>query len=91
MSSEDNSGYPSISAGIEQPSVKAEIRIFLVDPSGRRPPQLWSSDLGRTVEHREMMVAKIRRLIGIWRRRKLSEAISSPPDREARPTPYGHT
>lgn len=63
MSLEDSSGYSPV---IEKPSDKAEIKIFLVDPTGQRPPLRWSSDLGGAVEHRETMVARIRRILGRW-------------------------
>jgi hypothetical protein len=30
----------------EQPTGKAQLRIFLVDPAGRQPPAVWHRDLG---------------------------------------------
>ena len=45
------SEHPSFPGGIfplieEQPSGKAELRIFLIDPEGRRMPVRWLSNQG---------------------------------------------
>ena len=64
MSSEDNNfSHSSVSAEIEKPSDKAVIRIFLVDPNGRRPTEVWSSDQGRPIEYRETIAARILRIL----------------------------
>ena len=63
MSSEDNFRYSSVSAAIEKPSVKAVIRIFLVDPNGRRPPELWSSDQGKPIKYHETIAARMLRIL----------------------------
>jgi hypothetical protein len=63
MSLEENPSHPSVYAEIEKPSDKAELRIFLVDPEGRRPPKLWISDQGRTVEYHETIAARTFRML----------------------------
>ena len=50
-------------------SDQAELRIFLVDPSGRRPAELWISSQGRSVEYHETIVERILRLLRILRSR----------------------
>ena len=65
MSSEDNVNYSSGSTVIEKPSKKAEIRIFLVDPTGQRPTVLWNSDQGSPIEYHETVVARILRILRI--------------------------
>jgi hypothetical protein len=51
------SEHPSFPGGIfpliEAPSEKAELRIFLIDPKGRRMPVRWFSNQGRTAPYAE--------------------------------------
>jgi hypothetical protein len=65
VSSEDNFTYSSVSAAIERPSKRAEIRIFLVDPTGQRPTVVWHSDQGSLIECQETIVARILRILRI--------------------------
>ncbi len=41
------------------------MRIFLVDPTGKRPTVLWNSDRGSPIDYRETVVARILRILRI--------------------------
>lgn len=65
--SKDNSGHSSVSAELEVPTKEAELRIILVDPTGQRPTQVWSS--GSLAKYRETIQGKILRRIRLRIRR----------------------
>jgi hypothetical protein len=49
--SKDKYGNSSVSAALEKPTRKAELRIVLVDPTGIRPALVWRSDPGSSTKH----------------------------------------
>ena len=51
MSSEDDFKYSSVIN--EEPTTAAELRIFLVDPHGERPPVIWSAEPAKAPAHPE--------------------------------------
>jgi len=61
--SDDNFTHSSVSADLERPTKKAELRIFLVDPAGLRPTVVWNSEQGIPAEYQETIVARFLRYL----------------------------
>jgi hypothetical protein len=61
--SKDKSGNSPVSAAIERPTRKAELRIFLVDPAGERPAVVWRSDPDSATKHHRALTRRILRIL----------------------------
>lgn len=70
MSSDDNFTHSSVSAELERPTKKAELRIFLVDPAGLRPTVVWNSEQGILAEYQETIMARLLMLLRLLQSRR---------------------